>query len=205
VVIDLRRSVVRDNHEIGVFIAGGDGWIESTVIANTHPQVADGVAGRGLNVQLSCNAESCDAAAVANVTLLTSLVDQSADTAVIGTDAQVQVAASVVRATAARQADGLFGDGVTAFGDYGSSSLTITDSLVADSIRAGIASFGATMAVGRTHVRCAAFALSGEPHLGKDFAFDDLGANGCGCPAADQACKAVSMGLQPPDPLDDTH
>ena len=55
-------------------------------------------------------------------------------------------------------------------------------------------------ALGSTHIRCAAFELAGERYEEQDFIIEDRGDNLCGCPAADHACKAVSAGLEPPDP-----
>ena len=51
---------------------------------------------------------------------------------------------------------------------------------------------------------CNAFDLAGEAHNEQPFEFEDIGGNGCGCPEASGACKAISAGLAPPEPLDET-
>jgi hypothetical protein len=81
---------------------------------------------------------------------------------VIGSDATLE--ASVVRATAARTADGLFGDGVAVFGPTAqAAAATLSGVRIEESARAGLASFGAFVSLASTSIRCAAFELAGEP------------------------------------------
>jgi len=108
---------------------------------------------------------------------------------------------SVVRGTLARASDGFFGDGVAAMSYFAPAATKLTAVLVDDSARAGVANFGTHVSLADSHIRCASVALNGEPLVDNDFAFDDAGGNLCGCPWADGACKVLSSGLTPPDPL----
>lgn len=48
--IVMRRSVVEDNHDVGVALAGADGLVEHVVVQGTQPR-GDGEYGRGISVQ----------------------------------------------------------------------------------------------------------------------------------------------------------
>ncbi len=78
----------------------------------------------------------------------------------------------------------------------------ITGSWVTESARAGLSSFGAGVTLGGSALHCNTIDLNGEVSYDLPFVFEDLGGNGCGCPEATGACKAISPGLAPPEPLD---
>ncbi len=267
----VRRSVVEQNHDVGLRLAASDTIIETTVVRGTLPRAADQKFGRGINIQLSCTAQGCDPMARATATLWSVLVDQNHDTglAILGSDAivdattvrgtlpnpldgtmgrgiQVQVSCSlgpdnaltcdpqtratatlqsslvvensdigvailssdvlldrtVIQSTTARAADGLVGDWVAVVGDAtGSANAAVGSSRIRDSVRAGCSNFGATVSLSAVAIQCAAFDLEGEMLDGVSFIFEDGGANVCGCPNAQDACVAVSVGLEPPEPL----
>jgi hypothetical protein len=77
-------------------------------------------------------------------------------------------------------------------------SATVFNTSIEQSTRAGLTTFGATVSLGGSRIRCAAFALTGEPYLGSDFILEDGGGNTCGCDGDAGACKLVSVGLEPP-------
>ncbi len=79
----------------------------------------------------------------------------------------------------------------------------MTTSRVTQSARAGLSSFGAAVTLGASELCCNTIDLNGEVSHDKAFVLEDLGGNGCGCPEATGACKAISSGLAPPEPLDD--
>lgn len=103
---------------------------------------------------------------------------------------------STVTNTAPRPQDGFFGDGIDAF----FSVLTVHNSLIEDSPRAGLANFGGNVSLGDTQIKCAGYELEGEAIFGFNFLFTDFGGNGCGCPSATGVCAAESAGIQPPEP-----
>jgi len=114
---------------------------------------------------------------------------------VFGSTATITGTAVIDTQTAA---SGLFGDGISVFGQFVDTTASIESTLIDRSVRAGLASFGAVASVESTTIQCAAFDIDGESYDQRSFAFDDRGGNLCGCPAADATCVAVSSGLLPP-------
>ncbi len=197
----LRGSLVEQNHDVGLHVSGSDVLVEGTVVRATLPQASDQTGGRGINIQLSCIGGVCDPTTRANATVRGSLVEQSHDVGLAVAASDTLVEGTVVRATLPRLSDGFFGDGVAVFSAHDAlASATITGALIADSPRAGLASFGAFVSLGSTRIQCAGYELEGEPFGGQDFVFEDRGGNGCGCPTADGVCVAESAGLAPPEP-----
>ncbi len=203
--IHVTRSVVEHNQEVGLYLAGVDATVDRTVVRATLPSALSSWAGYGLAVQVGCTETPSglrsypEARAHAEVT--DSLIDQSSEFGVYVIGADATVDATVVRATAARPLDGRFGDGVVIVNHQGIASATLSGLLVADSARAGLATFGAVTTVADSHLRCAAIELTGEAYDGFDFEVIDRGGNACGCPAANAPCKLVQAGLAPPDDL----
>ena len=99
-----------------------------------------------------------------------------------------------------------FGDGVivttlqTSQGAM-ATSLQLERCRVEHNVRAGIASFGAEVALGSSLIGCNALDLAGEPYETRAFELTDLGGNLCGCSAPLGDCQVASTGLLPPDPL----
>jgi hypothetical protein len=129
-----------------------------------------------------------------------SRIDQSVEygLVVIGSDAIVED--SMISNSAATP-DGLFGDGIGVLAETAETKAELHRTMVTESARAGLSSFGADVSLEALSLICNDIALDGEPHLGQDFVFVDLGDNLCGCPAATDTCKVVSTGLTPPEPL----
>jgi len=92
--------------------------------------------------------------------------------------------------------NGSFGDGIVALEH---SNALLLNSQVRNSPRSAVGNFGSSMTLGNMRLKCAAFELQGEPFLGRNFAFTDLGNNKCGCPTANETCVADSIGLLPPE------
>jgi hypothetical protein len=103
-------------------------------------------------------------------------------------------------ASTAPNADGEFGDGVTAFAFVGPAAVSVEATRVEDSARAGLSNFGAATPIQNSVVQCAAFDLEGEVYGATAFSFEDRGGNACGCPTAELDCLVSSAGLAPPVP-----
>jgi hypothetical protein len=202
--VTLLSSVVEQCAEFGIFVSGSEATVEATVVRATWPS-PDLRLGRGINVQQSCvetpTGQSCDVTARSLFTLRGSLLEQNHDIGLFVADSDATVERSVVRTTLAQAADGLFGDGVAVFADGAPSALTIVDTRIEDSARAGVASFGGSISLAGSHIRCAAFALTADRYGQSEASVSDGGDNLCGCPQADTACKAVSANLEAPPPL----
>lgn len=206
--VSVSRSLIEHNHEGGIGIHGSDGTVDLSVVRFSLPNASDQTRGRGINIQPSCptrvqGERLCDPETRSWATVARSLIEHNREQGLVIMGSDATVDSSVVRSTLANAATNAFGDGITVLAFDASGA--ITNSLVADNARAGVASFGASTSVAGTHIRCAAFELNGEPYGGSDFEFVDGGGNSCGCPTADSACQLVSVGLEPPEPLGTSH
>jgi hypothetical protein len=85
----------------------------------------------------------------------------------------------------------------------GDAVATLSRSLVVQNARAGLLNIGARVALEATGLGCNSFDLNGEVFFEAPFTFDNLGGNGCGCPAPAGSCVARSSGLVAPDVLAD--
>jgi hypothetical protein len=162
--------------------------------------------GRGVHAQLMCNETlagfACDPAARSRVHARGSLFEDNHDIALLVAASDATVDTSVVRRTAPRAADGVFGDGVVVVvTSGGTASATITSTRIEESARAAIASFGGQVVVAGSRIACSAFGLTGERKDDRDFVIADAGGNLCGCPDAEGPCKVISVGLEPPEAL----
>ena len=199
--LTLRSSFVHQNHDVGLFVGGSDALVESTVIAGTLPRAAGLVTGRGLSALMACTLEAgCDPTIRSTLVLQSSVVEQNHDAGLFVAGSDLTVHDTVVRDTIARP-DGYFGDGIAILSELSLSTASVSETLVDACARAGVASFGSSITIQKTAIRCAAFALEGENSEQHSYHFEDLGGNRCGCPEANDSCSVVSSGLAPPDPM----
>jgi len=189
-------SLVERAHEIGVFVAGSEATLEGVVIRDTLPQQSDQRGGRGISIQAHPNG------APARVAVTGSVVEHNYSFGVAVAESQATLAGLLVRDTLPRASDGLYGDGIAFVSEPNLASGVITGSWVTESARAGLSSFGAGVTLGGSALHCNTIDLNGEVSYDLPFVFEDLGGNGCGRPEATGACKAISSGLAPPEPLD---
>jgi hypothetical protein len=180
--------------------------MQRVVVRDTDARSNDGAFGRGISAQLVCalvdGVASCDPAARSSLAVADSVVANSreAGISVLGSDATIE--RTNIQGTQARASDGLLGDGLLAMGYDAAAMVTVRDTRIDDSARAGVANFGATVSLQRVSVGCAAFALNAEELEGLSAAFVDSSETLCGCPEAVDSCKATSAGLEPPEPID---
>jgi hypothetical protein len=193
-VLTLRTSLLSGNHEIGVHISGAQASIEASEVRDMLPN-ADGLLGRGVNVQPSSFTE-----ATSTLVMNGSLVQDSQEIGIAIRDTVASLDNCVVEGTRATP-DELFGDGLLALSDMQLAHVTLTGVHVIDSARAAVSSFGATISLSGSSFVCQRFDFNGEPYFDFDHAFENLGGNLCGCPSADKTCKLVSAGLEPPAAL----
>ncbi|RLB54519.1 MAG: hypothetical protein DRI90_20180, partial [Deltaproteobacteria bacterium] len=200
-MLQLAGSVVEGSHEVGVIVLGSEATISGTVIRDTLPRSIDGLFGRGLIVQLAAETSTRSDVTVSQV-----LIEGSHEAGLYIAGADGTVEDTVVATTGAQNDTDLFGDGVIAStlftpGGVASTNLSLQRCLIRDSARAGIASFGATIALANSALDCNPISLAGEPFLDQPFAISDSGGNACGCASETVLCQVLSTGLTPPDPL----
>jgi hypothetical protein len=192
----IRWSVIEESHGVGVLVSAADATIEGTLVQNVQSE-ASGIDGLGICVQYSE-----ELLLPSSATIRSSTVESCRETGIMVIGAQAHIEGVQVRDTAS---DGLgaFGDGIAvATHPYWPASVAVVDSQVTHNDRAGIASFGAEIQLGRTVVNCNSIDLDGERNNGSEFTFEDAGGNACGCADATWACRVLSSNLQAPDPVD---
>jgi hypothetical protein len=195
--LTLRESAITHTQEYGVMVAGSDALVESVYLADILPRVSDGFRGRGINVQWGTDEQVRGYA-----TVRWSVLERTRETGlvIIGSDATVE--ATGIFATAPREADGTFGDGVAVLRtDTEPASVSLVDSRIESSARAGIASFGASVEVSSSRLECNAIDLDAEPLDGVPASFLDSGDVSCGCEGQERTCSVTSASLAPPEPL----
>lgn len=201
-IFTLERSLVEQNHDIGVAAFGADVTIDGIVVRHTAALASDKTSGRGINAQLPCDAQLvCDPNSPSNLLLHGSLIEHNRDVGVLVNGSSGTLRRSVVRATPARENDGLFGDGVAVINGGAPASATLQSLLIEESARAGVSSFGGLASIEQVTIRCASFDIAGESYQGAGFRFEDGGGNQCGCAEAQADCVAVSAGLAPPEAI----
>jgi hypothetical protein len=144
----LRQSLVEQNHEVGVFVAGAELTVEASVVRDTQPETP-GTAGVGVNAQAHPDG------AASTLLLLTSLVERNHAVGVFVTGSNATVEASAVRNTEPDDM-GLGGLGIGAQADEitgAASTLTLKSSLVEQSRSTGVLVEGSSATIEACAVR----------------------------------------------------
>jgi hypothetical protein len=190
-------SVIERNAEAGVFGQGVELTIDRTAILHTNPRASDGVGGRGICVQ----SVSSDQPSI--LTVRDSLLDGNTNSAAYIDGSFATIERTVFRNTAQDQSDGLLGDAVVAinYHDFSIGSTTLIDSTLEASNRAGVASFGAQVAIGGTVFECNAIDMNGQNLGPSPYGFEDRSGNQCGCSGGEHTCQVLASELAPPGPM----
>ncbi len=184
--LNVRRSLIERTHEVALAVEGSDGIAEGLWIRDSLPN--DGHFGRGINVQVSP-----ETAAPCTMTVLTTLVERSAEAGVLSVDSQLTLDGIHVNQDGITSTLGGSGDGI----DILFGTATLSRSRIETSPRAGIGLFTGTINIATSFLDCNAIHLDGE----LDYVLNDQGGNRCGCGDVDEPCKVLSSSLEPPEPL----
>jgi len=193
--LSFSKSIVERVAEVGIVTIGSDATVTNSVVRNVATR-ADGRVGNGVVAQADG-----PTATQATLTLKSSLVEAVATSGITIIGATGTADHVLVRGVVP-DGGGLFGDGIsvqalmTPVEGLGRASLTIGDSLVVRSKRAGIAVFGADLVLSTTSALCNPFDLDAEPLRGPPN-LTDSGGSFCGCTGVLGACKAASASLAP--------
>lgn len=192
----IRDSLFLRNHDVAVFIGGGEVRIESTRIAETQPETTRQGFGRGVVVRDDPHDDS-----TAQLTMRDCIVEDNHDVALSIIRSEALVERCLLRHTWPRLADGSFGDGISVLASGGPAMVDVRHNRIEHSARAGVGSFGARVSVLGTTFECNLFALNGEAFEGVEASFVDAGGNLCGCGDTTGPCTVVSSNLEPPEPV----
>jgi hypothetical protein len=112
----MRGSVIENNHEYGIYAAGGDLTLEGSVVHGTQPRASDQRFGHGVAILIPClntaMGQLCDASARATALVQGSLVADNHTLGVFVMGSDATVASTVIRATRPRAADQEAGRGL---------------------------------------------------------------------------------------------
>jgi hypothetical protein len=172
---------------VGIFMAGVDAAVASTVVRDTLSQESDGTGGRGINAQCDADLISCGSLAVTG-----SLVAGNREVGIFTAGVDGGIASTVVRDTMPEEGTGVFGRGINAEcrADGGAcGSLTITSSLVDGNENAGIYVSGVHVVLSGVAVR------DTVPNETGDWALDNGQGVFAGCRYPDQGrnCPVLQM------------
>jgi hypothetical protein len=195
--VELRWSLVENTEGVGLLVTAPAATLEGLVVRGGTPgPYGDG--GRGIDVQRDRDQPRFESTATVRGIVLS----DNAELGLVVIDASAAVSAVKVTGTLAN-ALGIFGDGVAVVSQYAPASASLERLLVEDNVRAGVTSFGATIAMKHTTLECNPIDLDGEELGGSPFVLNDEGGNRCGCDGVERTCKVASSSLSPPGPVDD--
>jgi hypothetical protein len=181
-------SVVERSHEAGIVAAGAVASIERTTVRTTGVEPLDGSGGVGIALQQI---------GMSPALVRSSFVDDSEGVGLLVVDGNAVLESTAVD----RSGVALETDGIAVVGIERPSGAAVSWSRVARSARAGISSFGAAVSIAADALECNAIHLDGERFQDRDFLFEDLAGNACGCDGAATPCKVFSTDLEPPGEL----
>ena len=191
-VISLDRVVVERTFAGGVVMQEGQLDATRLTVVDVGPNQATQAFGAGVAFQLG-------PAGGATGTLTDSTVVRAHGQGVFVAASEAIVERTYVRDTLPYDAEAAFGDGVLVAAFDEQASLAVHGSRVDNSVRAGVASFGAAVSVGETLMVCNSIDLNGQD-LGGTSSFVDEGGNVCRCDGVDHACQLQGAALLPPTP-----
>jgi len=185
------RSLCEGSHEAAVLVAGADLTLETTVLRDTRPDIKGG--GRALQLQ-----EYAATSAVSHGVVRASLVEQAYEAGIMVSSSNAIIDGCHIRDVEPRV--GLAGDGLMVWSAAGQAAATVTATRIERSARAGLASFGGSVAIENSLLLCQSIDIAVEPWEGQATTLDDRGGVRCGCPEATDACEAIASQMAPPPP-----
>jgi hypothetical protein len=167
----IRSSVVEDNVDLGIFIVGSVGTIESTVIRGTFTDADDYP--RGINLEMSCDSAGCDLTTRPTVFIRNVVMEANQGNSIRIRSGDATIEAVSVRDSLPRPASGLDGRGIAVewpcpngCGEGEESHLTISKTLVERSYDIGIMVSGSEASIESTVVRHS-FGRAGDGKFGR--------------------------------------
>ncbi len=105
--VTLRRSLVEQNHDFGVYLWGSDATIEGTVVRTTLPRASTQTSGRGISIH-----PVPDMSQRSNLTLRASLVEQNHQSGVHVSGSDATIEGTVLRSSLPQALDQTGGRGI---------------------------------------------------------------------------------------------
>ena len=183
----IESSLLCENYGHGIYSSDTDLEVVTSEIRATRPGL-DGQFGFGLTLVDGALTE------VSGVS-----VSDSRLAGIVLLHSEAILDGVAVRDTLARESDGAFGDGIAVLVQDQPASASIQATLVQNSARAAVSSFGGDVTLANSRLDCYLIPLDGEQTT-RPFSFEDLGDNWCGCGDVTETCAVRSSNLQPPEP-----
>lgn len=147
----MSRSVVADNHHVGVLVEGSTAEIRSSIVRSTKPQASDQLFGRGIELE-----------DVAEVSIRTSgivegsLIEDSFEMGVFAGGSDLHIEGTLIRNTQPAAADASLGRGVAAeagLTTLAAASLTVEACVIEEHHELGVFISGATASIHGTLIQ----------------------------------------------------
>jgi hypothetical protein len=188
--LSLSRSLVRDFHHVGVLVGGATIDIDDCWIRDASGSAPS----RGVTTQIFDPA-------LPLATVSNSLIENTAELGIFGLGGGLRVEDTAVLNVIGND-DERFGDGITVIGTgTPDAPIVLQRTFVANSSRAGISAFGATVLMVDNRLECNTIQLVGDVFDDVDFLIIDDGDNDCACGAVTSTCKVISSETDPPAAL----
>jgi hypothetical protein len=189
----ITKSTIESATEMAININRSGGapvvHVSETTVSNVRPRPSDLVGGVALGL------------VGGELELRESMFDGGLSISLVVLDAHARVDSVLIRNTLEQQSNQSYGDGIAVLTRAAPASIELAASYVASSVRAGLSVFGSRGSVSDTVFVCNSFDIDVESFMGEDGAVDDAGGNNCGCDELAE-CRAVTSGIEPPQPPD---
>lgn len=180
--------LVERAHEAATASLGSSLTMIDSAVVETLPQ-ADGRFGLGMAVQY--------ADGEASASIRGSYIGDSHMFGVSVINAAVSLERSSISGVRRQVLGNDFGDGVAVVDTSELASIEISESRIANAMRAGIANFSGHAALDRVALDCNTIQLDGESPFGAH-TFDNQGGNACWCGEVSEPCKVLESNLEAP-------
>jgi hypothetical protein len=189
-------SVLEHHSEVGLYVAGSNVAVESTIVRG-GPGVR-GIGGPGIHIS------SFEESGPSNATIRGSLVEESVSMGLLVADSVASVEKTIFRGTRST-IDARFGDGIVVMSavapGHDATRAIITGVRVEESERASLSNFGGIVELSSTRLVCGQYSMSTQSYHGYVDKLYDRGGNACGCPEANDVCMVTGIALEAPEPL----
>jgi len=199
--VELTGSSVERATEVGVVSFGSHLAVDSVWVHDTQPRAADGAYGAGVVFHQDVLFTGLPADGQVSRTV----VEDCRAAGIVALGADLQASDVIVRNTLPMVGE-FWGDGLVAssylveFSLQHAATMDVARATIEDSVRAGVANFGAVMTVTDSLLECNTIHLNREEIMEAPATLVNGGGNACRC-QVDEECKVVSSGLEPPPGL----
>src|SRR5262249_54441498 len=106
-VLSMKGCVVEQNHELGIFVGGADATIDASLVRDNQPRVADGLGGRGIDLE-----QHVTTGQRSTLALTGSVIEHNHESGIYLGGCDATIATTSIRDTLPRKSNGESGRGI---------------------------------------------------------------------------------------------